>query len=206
MIFQIGFNKCGTTSLYWLFKGSGYKALHSGGRRYRRRGNAAVSARHPQLTIFHNISAGLPPVTGLSEFSAFFDMEYNKRDGGVKIENFKFFDRFASAYPNARFILNVRDKRDWLRSREAHSGGFYMASAMKRHGYTRDQVTNRWGDEFDRHNDAVRTFFAHEQDRMLEFHIKNDPIENLVSFCAPLATINGEKWGVSRRTLETAAA
>ena len=199
-IFQIGFNKTATTALFWLFINSGHSALHSNGRRSKRAGHPVISRCHPQLTIHHNICAGLPPVTGLEDFDAFFDMEYDRPNSPVKIENFKFFDRFAIAYPNARFILNTRDKDSWLRSRQKHNDGRYIERSMERLGLSEDQVLDYWRDEYDRHHEAVRTFFENERDRLFEFEIKTTPIQELIDFCAPEFSLNSECWGHSRVT------
>jgi len=199
-IFQIGFNKCATTALLWLFTNSGVPTLHGAGRKYRRTGHHTVSLRHPQITIHHNICAGLPPVTGLEDFSAFLDMEHVRTKDGMIVENFKFFDRFAAAYPNAKFILNLRDKSDWLRSRARHAKGEYLSLAMRRLNMDQDMVLARWADEFDRHNAAVRNFFEKEEDRLVVFDIDNDPVEKIVDFCAPNFVLDPVHWGATRIT------
>lgn len=199
-IFQIGFNKTATTALFWLFINSGHSALHSGGRRARLAGHPVASQRHPQLTIHHNICAGLPPVTGLDDFEAFFDMEYDRPGEPVKIENFKFFDRFAKAYPNARFILNTRDTENWLHSRKKHNNGKYIKRSMSRLGLSENQVLNYWRDEHNRHHEAVRTFFESEPERLFEFNIQVTPIQELIKFCAPDFSLNPECWEQRRVT------
>ncbi len=203
-LFQIGFNKTATTALFWFFVQSGHSALHSSGRRSRRAGHPVVSQRHPQVTIHHNICAGLPPATGLEEFEAFFDMEYDMPGSQVKIENFKFFDRFARAYPDARFLLNTRDTQSWLRSRQRHNGGNYIKRSMARLSMSEDEVLRHWADEHVRHHDAVRTFFAQESDRLFEFDIKATPLEDLIAFCEPQFSLKAEHWGQARITDEVA--
>jgi hypothetical protein len=200
MIFQIGFNKCATTALFWLFVNSGHAALHSSGRRSRKAGHQVVSRQHPQIQIHHNICSGLPPVAGLEDFNAFFDMEYDRPQSEIKIENFKFFDRFALAYPDAKFILNTRDKQSWLRSRSRHNDGLYLARSMKRWGLSKEATLERWAGEFERHNDSVRNFFQKEHDRLIIFDIDESSIESVVDFAAPHFKLLPQHWGMSRKT------
>lgn len=199
-IFQIGFNKTATTSLYWLFVNSGHSALHSSGRRARKKGHKVVSRIHPQVLIHHNILAGLPPAEGLDDFEAFFDMEYDFPRNAIKLENFKHFAAFAEAYPNAKFILNLRDKEAWLRSRARHQDGDYLSRSMVRLGMDEAQTLQYWADDFDRHHDAVREYFLTQQGRLMEFKLEEDPIDELVDFCQPKFDIDPDNWGAARVT------
>ena len=199
-IFQIGFNKTATTSLYWLFINSGHSALHSSGRRARKKGHAAVKRVHPQIQIHHNILAGLPPVQGLDDFEAFFDMEYDFPRNGINLENFKFYRQFAEAYPNAKFILNTREKDDWLRSRARHQDGDYLGRTMVRLGLTEKQALQHWADDFDRHHDAVNEYFLTQQGRIFEFKLGETSISELVDFCQPQFQIDSDRWGEARVT------
>lgn len=199
-LFQIGFNKTATTALFWLFIHSGHRALHSSGRRERRRGHEVINQQHPQLRIHHNILSGLPPVEGLEDFEAFFDMEYDLPWSDIKLENFKHFARFHAAYPNAKFILNIRNKDKWLRSRERHAGGTFLKNSKRRLHLSKQEVLDRWAGEFDRHNQAVRTYFTMQPQQLLVFDIERDPIEKLIAFCAPEFTLDPAHWHQARVT------
>jgi hypothetical protein len=197
---QIGFNKSATTALFWLLINSGHSALHSSGRRSRRAGHPVVSKIHPQIWIHHNIAAGLPPLAGLEDFESHFDMEHDVPGSAIKIENFKFFDRFAAAYPDCKFVLNTRDCEAWLRSRARHGGGNYIKRTMARLGLSEQSVLDRWRAEHQRHNDAVREFFLHEADRLFEFELEKQPIHEFVRFSAPTLHLDPVHWGPSRVT------
>lgn len=203
-VFQIGFNKTATTALFWLMINSGHTALHSSGRRARRAGHPVVSKVHPQLLIHHNICAGLPPVSGLEEFEGHFDMEHDLPNSPIKIENFKFFDRFARFYPNSKFVLNTRDCDAWLHSRARHNGGQYLKRTMMRLGLSEDDKLSRWRDEHGRHHDAVLEFFSQEQDRLFVFNLEENPIDDLVAFCRPELDLDASHWGKSRVTDDVA--
>lgn len=197
---QIGFNKSATTALFWLLINSGHSALHSSGRRSRRAGHPVVSKIHPQILIHHNIAAGLPPLAGLEDFESHFDMEHDVPGSAIKIENFKFFDRFAAAYPDCKFVLNTRDCDAWLRSRARHGGGNYIRRTMARLGLSEQSVLDRWRAEHQRHNDAVREFFLHEADRLFEFELEKQPIHEFVRFSGPSLQLDPVHWVPSRVT------
>lgn len=197
---QIGFNKSATTALFWLLINSGHSALHSSGRRSRRAGHPVVSKIHPQIWIHHNIAAGLPPLAGLEDFESHFDMEHDVSGSAIKIENFKFFDRFAAAYPDCKFVLNTRDCDAWLRSRARHGGGNYIRRTMARLGLSEQSVLDRWRAEHQRHNDAVREFFLHEADRLFEFELEKQPIHEFVRFSGPSLQLDPVHWVPSRVT------
>jgi hypothetical protein len=199
-LFQIGFNKTATTALFWLLINSRHTALHSSGRRSRRAGHPIVSKAHPQIWIHQNICASLPPVEGLEDFEGHFDMEYDLPNSPIKIENFKFFDRFARAYPDSKFVLNIRDCDAWLRGRARHNGGQYIKRAMARYRLSEQEVLDRWRSEHARHHDAVRGFFAPEQDRLFVFDIDETPVEEFIAFCQPELDLNPSHWGASRVT------
>jgi hypothetical protein len=111
-IFQIGFNRCGTTSIYDFFKKScvnNLKCVHWDN------GNIAK-------TIFKNNNNGRPPLYNskylLYDFIG--DMEANIDN---KIYYFAFLDSYSLLdlhYPNSKFILNTRNKENWINSRLRH--------------------------------------------------------------------------------------
>ncbi|MDF0602814.1 hypothetical protein P1J78_18900 [Psychromarinibacter sp. C21-152] len=202
-LFQIGFNKCATSALWRVFHKSNVAALHSQGRRWRLAGHPALQDRAAQLNIRRNIDAGRPAIEGFEDFQAFFDMEYVTRSTAV--ENYRQFETLARDYPTAKFLLNTREKADWLRSRARHKDGRYLHWSMRRTGLSRDAVLQMWSDDFDRHHDAVRAFFRFEQDRLLEFHIDTTPIKALQRFVLPELSIWPRFWRRFRVTDDVAA-
>lgn len=101
-IFQIGFRKCGTTSLACFFNRNGIPAVHWDD------GDLARRMRN-------NLQAGRRILHGYDErYHAFTDMEFNDPDD--YFEGFKHYREMMRDYPDARFILNVRNRDDWLLS------------------------------------------------------------------------------------------
>lgn len=202
-IFQIGFNKTATSALFFLFVDSGYKALHSGGRYWRQRKHPQIVNTSPQIVIRRNIKAGVDPLTGLDDFTAFFDME---NVSAKRIyEGYRYFKTFHSFHPTAKFILNVRDVDDWLRSRTRHADGQYLTRYMQHLNTDAEGVQQAWRKDFLDHTQAVTDFFADKPGQLLRFDIDRDPISDLVAFCKPDYQLNPEKWRHVRVTDAVAA-
>ena len=97
MIFHIGLNKTGSTSLYRALKILGYKSSH---------GSEAIKRQ-----INANIANNLHPLNAIdSELEAI-------TDNNAVNQNFEYIHRY---YPNAYYIYTPRDTKSWLDSREQH--------------------------------------------------------------------------------------
>jgi hypothetical protein len=195
---QIGFNKCATLSLTRLFNRSGVRSLHCNWSR----GKGRNATPPYQVRIHRNIVAQRPAFDGLDRFSGFFDLEHIRQQN--HFENFKHFKVICETYPNARFILNVRDKAKWLRSRARHTGGVYLAKYMKIYNASEEEVFARWAQDFEAHHAAVRAYFADKPDRLVEFEISSEPISKIVTFFQPDFNLNPEHWGHAHKTNEKA--
>ena len=167
--FQIGFRKCGTTTLWRFFVENGIPAVHFD------RGNLARRMRD-------NIEAGRRVMDGYDErFQAFTDMEFT--DPTDFFEGFKCYREIMRDYPDAKFILNTRDRERWLRSmrrwalyknRQAYLSHRYGTTDLKQvaAALERDLETH--------HRDVAATVPA---SRLLVFDIECDPPEKLCRFC-----------------------
>ena len=194
IVVQIGFNKCATLSLTRLFNRSGVPSLHCNWSRGVGRGTKPPY----QAQIHRNLANGRPAFEGLDRFSGFFDLELLRPKR--HFENFKQFAAIAETYPNARFILNIRDKAAWLKSRARHDEGRYLALQKGIYGETEEQVLARWSRDFDDHHAAVRAYFAERPGRLVEFDIAGDDIAKLVDFFAPEFTLDPAHWGHAHKT------
>lgn len=192
LVFQIGFNRSATGALFKLFQKSGVKSLHYMGRMHRKAGDFTLLNRNPQKVIDRNLRSGRPPVEGLEEFRAFFDMEFT--EGPRRIENYRDFDRFAEAYPEALFIMNYRRKADWLKSRIAHNKGRYLKKHCEFVGTDATGVVRHWSEHYDEHIAQVEAYFGRDGDRCVWFDIDADPIEKIVDFFRPHYTLNLKRW------------
>ncbi|WP_425052277.1 hypothetical protein [Psychromarinibacter sp. S121] len=190
-LFQIGLNNCADLALYELFTASGVKALRGSGIEWQDTPRA-LDRRNAQIMIHRNIRAGRHALEGLDGFDAFFDMEFVVNGGAI--ENFRQFPLLAEDYPDAKFLLNTRDKQDWLRDRAQYRDGLYLELAKERTGMSDRGVLNMWADDFHRHHDMVCTHFANQPGRLLEFDIDRTPIRELKRFVSPAMHLVTRHW------------
>ncbi len=171
-IFQIGFNKCGTGSLYRFFQRAGITAT-----RYNR-GQLAD-------TLHRNIEEGRKPLAGaFDRYVALTDIHQLTR--ARVIEGISYFRQLHAYYPSAYFILNTRDKEGWLRARLAHGDGAYArryARALKLANEA--AVVEHWSQDWDRHHQDVVDHFARHTGQLLVYDIKSGDPQALVDFLAP---------------------
>ncbi|MGB0497757.1 MAG: sulfotransferase [Rubricella sp.] len=173
-IVQIGFNKVGTRSLATLFRANGIRAadwLH---------GDLAHKA-------WRRMQAGEDPFADFEGFDAFSDMEDTSHWFRPFVEFYKHYDYIHRHHPDAYFILNIRDRDDWIRSRLKHGRGAYLLAYMIRRYRTlsRADVIRRWEAEWDDHLSAVQAHFAETGGRLLVYDIERDGPEKIAAFLAP---------------------
>ncbi|MDF0596673.1 hypothetical protein [Psychromarinibacter halotolerans] len=178
-------------ALHELFTASGVTSLRGSGIDWQETA-PTLDRRNAQIRIDRNIRAGRHALDGLEEFDAFFDMEFVVNGGSI--ENFRHFALLAEDYPDAKFLLNTRDKQDWLRDRALARDGLYLRLAKERTGMSDKGVLNMWADDFHRHHDMVRSYFAPQPGRLLEFDIDRTPIRDLKRFVAPDMHLMTRHW------------
>jgi hypothetical protein len=171
-IFIIGFNKTGTVSLSTFFERNGVRTLHWEG---------GVLARNMQA----NISAGRAPISKrYDRIRVFADMEYvdhtcEKSPIYIAVDNFKLLD---AAYPDAKFILNIRDVDNWIKSRNRHGRGRYLRTIAAIHKLSWHHVNVKWRRDHLRHHAAVVGHFKGRPNKLLVFDIERDGPGKLVDF------------------------
>ncbi len=97
-VFCIGFHKTGTSSLSRALKILGYRTIHGDSSSSRHGGDEGRS-------LIKLIEAGNFQLPTLALFDAFLDNPY-----------FSIWKQLADQFPDARFILTVRDEQEWLDS------------------------------------------------------------------------------------------
>lgn len=132
-VFCIGFNKCGTTSLFNFFRNNGFPSVHNAG------GRLAVQ-------MMSNSLKRQPIFAGFDQkFRCFSDMEFvNDRIALEGNWSFRLMDR---DYPNSFFIYNTRSMDKWLSSRLRWIGpaGSYLERYKMMLNTTRDEeVVEYW--------------------------------------------------------------
>ena len=183
-IFCVGFNKCGTTSLDRMFRGSGLRSVSSG----------HAKMRPAAATMFCNLSACRPLLTGLERFTAFSDLNY--LTGKVYLDAHVLFERLDREHPGAFFVLNTRPKDEWLRSRAEHRaprGASFLARFARAFEVRPEEAAAIWSDQWDRHHAAVRAHFAGRDDRFTEFDITRDDPARLAAFLRP-HDVDPSRW------------
>lgn len=159
-VFQIGFNRCGTTSIHSYFVANGIRRVHWD--------NGCLARR-----MFTNLANGDDIIAGYSEFDVFTDMEW--LDGVHFFEGYKLFPYLAEQYPDAVFILNTRDREDWIKSRFRHFDGDYALRYKRYLSISSDSaLAQAWRAEWVRHHMRVREFFSTRPHRFFICDIEND--------------------------------
>jgi hypothetical protein len=159
-IFQIGFNRCGTSSLYDYFRKNNYKSIHWD------KGNLAKM-------MINNYNKNKKLLNGIDDYDFYSDMEFISNN--EIIEAYKFYELLDNQYPNSLFILNKRNKDRWLESRLQHPNGTsnYILRYSKFYSLTKEQVIELWRNDWDSHHKNVKEYFK-EKNNFLEFNIESD--------------------------------
>lgn len=169
--FQIGFDKCGTTSLQNMFEEAGLKTVHYGG------GNWASC-------IDFNVKNKRPLLEDMTHIDCYTDISNFWTNSYPFVKYFKILD---AQYPNSIFILNTRDVEKWLESRKNFQNSVLCRAAMYHFRVnTPEQVVAIWKAQHDAHVQNVREYFK-DSDRFCEFRIETEG-EKIEKFM--------EYWGV----------
>jgi hypothetical protein len=180
-IFCIGFYKTGTTSLFDALRVLGYDAV-----------NGDTPGSYPGAddgeTLIRRIDSGDYRLPTFDMFDAFTDNPY-----------FRIWREIYSMYPDARYILTVRDEEPWIascvrfyRNRRIRPMRLWM---FGRHADpSRDEDSRlAWLDAYRSHNRRVREFFASHPEQFLEFDPTRRPgWERLCAFLG--APVPARAW------------
>jgi hypothetical protein len=176
-IFQIGFNRCGTTSIFQFFEShclNRPKCVHW------EQGNLA-------LTMLLNMKEGRPLLEGQYEdFDVYTDMQalVQDREGNKDMflahMEFEILDR---QYPGSRFILNTRNVDDWIRSRTRHYRQLGLTEIMERI-YGKD-FEGTWRRQWKEHHENVTKYFEGRND-LLVYDIDKDKAAKIADFLPEL--------------------
>ena len=168
-VFQIGFNKCGTSSIYSRLEALGFLATHI----KTRDGRYIASVMQDNLDLRQHI------LTGLEPYDAFTDLEDVRED--AFIEGYKFYPHIIEQVPDAWFILNLRDRERWVRSRLDHNDGAYAAALLKLSGLpSLEALAEDWRQDWESHAKQVKATIPAE--RLLVYDIEVDNPTNIDRF------------------------
>ncbi len=172
LYFVIGHRRCGTTSINAFFNRNGIAGIHYD------RGRLGHTMRM-------NLLQGAPPLTGYDHiYRAFANMEYCYGEG--YFEGYRHYRELMEAYEDSKFILNTRDRENWIRSNVIHArrhcsntenAEFYR----NEFGTTEwDGISDIWRQRWDEHHEKVIEDIP--ADRLLVFDIENDDPKMLCDF------------------------
>ena len=196
-VFQIGFNRCGTSSFAYFFRKNGFKTAHW------RDGTVAAAIELARRE-------GVPLLTHTDKFDVYTDMElveieaisrqrWPKKifrrlldrigDGEAlkPIYAYKYYALFDEQYPNSKFILNTRDVERWIASRFRFSKQRYRHCPHGAHYHASDEeLADCWRAEWHSHLAAVREYFADRPADLLQFDIEVDGVDKIMEFFSML--------------------
>ena len=209
-IFQIGFNRCGTTTLIRFFQANNLKCLHWG------RGSIAAGIEAARLE-------GKPLLSYVDGYFAYGDMEFVEveseskkllkkkpfrrlyknlpKDNLTPIYAFENFRELDKQYPGSKFILNTRNVEDWINSRIRflERGYFYCKHGDRFHS-SQEALNQCWRKHWDEHTSNVREYFSNRPEDLLEFDLDKDGPEKIADFFCDL-NLDISKWGHHNKSL-----
>ena len=209
-IFQIGFNRCATTTLIRFFQANNLKCLHWG------RGSIAAGIEAARLE-------GKPLLSYVDGYFAYGDMEFVEveseskkllkkkpfrrlyknlpKDNLTPIYAFENFRELDKQYPGSKFILNTRNVEDWINSRIRflERGYFYCKHGDRFHS-SQEALNQCWREHWDEHTSNVREYFSNRPEDLLEFDLDKDGPEKIADFFCDL-NLDISKWGHHNKSL-----
>jgi hypothetical protein len=177
-IFQIGFNRCGTVSLWQYFKSCGIPAVHW------ERGDLARS-------IYFQHTWNTKLLDNYRDTMFFSDMESDVIINGkpswiyAHVDYYKLLDQ---QYPGSKFILNTRNVDDWIKSRswfEINPGApktEYLEYAKLIHNTDTDGIYKIWTKQWNDHHADVINYFKNRPEDLLIYDIDTDNTSKLINF------------------------
>jgi hypothetical protein len=170
-IFQIGFHRCGTRSIFNFFKincQNNLKCLHWEG------GDLA-------LEIYKNMLRGKKLLGKYEDFDVYTDMEVylGRMIFYAHLECYKLLD---IQYPDSKFILNTRNVDNWISSRKKHYKSERLFDFLTNfHSTDETGLEKIWKDQWQRHHDNVKEYFE-GTNKLLIFDIEKDQGDKIASF------------------------
>lgn len=175
-IFQIGFNKCATMTLHTFFIKNNLKSLHWLLNDNKTPiDNIIINNKNKYNELIKNEHyTTLNLLDGIDEYNVFTDSEEIRK-------NFKLLEKI---YPEAKFILNIRDVNEWVCSRLNHQNGNYTKylNNVNKTNYTNEEFIKIWKNEWIEHCDDVINYFENKKDKLLIYDIDKDNFDKIINF------------------------
>jgi hypothetical protein len=180
-VFQIGFNKCATTSFFLLFGKTtrpSVKSIH-------------WDVGRLAYKIHRNHLENKPLLTGYEEYTFFSDIEGpidGDKNSPLIYAHKEYYKDLDKQYPDSKFILNTRNVYDWLESRKKHLNrkDYQIRSYFERckfHYKLNDhQLVEKWLLEWEDHHNDVLNYFKNRPDDLLIYNIDHDNLDKIKKF------------------------
>lgn len=191
-IWGIGLNKCGTTTMFRFLQKNGVPSIH-----YGPQGRLATS-------IYQNYLDNKPLLSPeFIKYKAFFDMENIYADPPIYVSS-TLFKELDANYPGSKFILNTRDKSDWIKSRYLHvdpmNNKRYVDVLCEAYNITEAELIERWSQEWDAHHAEVLAYFKDRPQDLLVFNIDTDNPEKICDFLKDIYDLDPSLYGHHNKT------
>lgn len=178
-IFQIGFNRSGTTSLHDWFIQNNIRSVHF---------EIPDSKRNLSLAIHENIRMSRRPLEGFESFSFYSDMEFVSST--LITDFYTRFQLLDRHYPGSKFIFNYRNIEDWIQSRNNHGKagkfaqqvGLYKQRYMDFYGIGEFEVEKLWRKHFHEHHQRVIEYFKASPSQLFIMDLDNFSSRDLIDF------------------------
>jgi hypothetical protein len=182
-IFQIGFNKCGTSSIHTLFDKYTTPRLRS---IHWKKGLLAQSMFHKMKTNKLLIS------DEYNQYDIFTDMEtIFIANGSLQIIHmYEYFKILDDQYPNSKFIFNIRNIDDWIESRLKHEVKsiliensvvnlkkpilYWKIYSKIFKELNKTNIIELWKSHWQKQHNLVVQYFSHRPQDLLVYNIDTD--------------------------------
>ncbi|SOC56922.1 Predicted O-linked N-acetylglucosamine transferase, SPINDLY family [Chromohalobacter canadensis] len=185
-IFQIGFNKCATTSFWQLFEQNKIHSIHW------ENGDIAE-------LFFERMKRNEDPFVDFKDVIGFTDM--NKVTEQHILEPYKEYEYIFSYYPDAYYILNTRNMDKWLSSRINHRA--LAKRYMSALSLTETELLEYWKNEWIEHHKNVINFFESKGANFLVYDIEKDTPDKIKEFLKRDYKIDVRHFGQHNKTSST---
>tara|TARA_B100002019_G_scaffold126423_1_gene108867 strand:+ start:1740 stop:2318 length:579 start_codon:yes stop_codon:yes gene_type:complete len=170
-IFQIGFNKCGTTSIFHVFKKhctTDLKCIHWD--------NGKVARE----IHFNTINNKLPILGQYESYDVFTDME-DGDSNNLRLAHRDHFKVLDKCYPRSAFILNTRPIDEWIQSRITHIKGKFIKYHAQVNGVSEFEMIKIWKYWWYEHIKNVEEYFT-GRNNLLRYDIRMDDFSKFKDF------------------------
>ena len=202
-IFQIGFNRCATTSLFKFFKQNGLPSYHFRG----------PNGKKLAKIMKRNADKGSPILTGIDDKIFFSDISagpevpscgsnstMSTRPPSPAFAYAHYYKLLDEQYPDSRFILNIRNVEDWIESRARLHHGKVVEGEKRYSGVRTDQeVFSIWRNHYHSHINDVKSYFKDRAGDLLVFDIDAHSISKLIKFFEGDVNLNPKYWKVTNQ-------